>query len=159
MKRTKLFLSTLIIGATATMLIAQENRPPQGNRPQGGPPSQGNRPSGGQQRGPAQGGQGGGEGRPGQGGPGAQGGSGQRGERPPFPLVDAIDANHDRVIDASEIANASANLKKLDKNGDGKLTADEFAPRIGTDGGRGPGQGGPSGGPSSQGQRERPKSE
>ena len=150
MKRTTLFLSTLIIGATATMLVAQDNRPPQGNRPQGGPPSQGNRPSGGQQqRGPGQDRQGGpgGEGRPSQGGPGAQGGSGQRGERPPFPLVDAIDSNRDHVIDASEIANASANLKKLDKNGDGKLTADEFAPpRMGNDSGRGPSQGGPSGG-------------
>jgi hypothetical protein len=30
------------------------------------------------------------------------------------------------VIDADEIANSSAALKSLDKNGDGKLTPDEF---------------------------------
>jgi len=30
------------------------------------------------------------------------------------------------VIDADEIANASAALKSLDKNGDGVLTPDEF---------------------------------
>jgi len=54
-------------------------------------------------------------------------GGGQRGQRPPPPLViGALDANHDGVIDADEIANASAALKALDKNGDGKLTRDEF---------------------------------
>ena len=41
-------------------------------------------------------------------------------------MVGALDANHDRVIDAEEIANASAALKGLDKNGDGKLTPEEF---------------------------------
>ena len=40
----------------------------------------------------------------------------------------ALDANHDGVIDANEIANASAALKTLDKNGDGKLTPDELRP-------------------------------
>ena len=40
----------------------------------------------------------------------------------------ALDANHDGVIDADEIANASAALRKLDKNGDGKLTMDELRP-------------------------------
>ena len=50
-----------------------------------------------------------------------------RGHRPPAPaIVRALDANHDGVIDASEIANASEALKTLDKNGDGKLTPDEF---------------------------------
>jgi len=50
-----------------------------------------------------------------------------RGHRPPVPaIVRALDANHDGVIDADEIANASAALKTLDKNGDGKLTPDEF---------------------------------
>src|SRR5690348_8195666 len=47
---------------------------------------------------------------------------------PPLPLVTALDANHDGVISADEIANASAALKTLDKNGDGQLTADEFLP-------------------------------
>jgi hypothetical protein len=50
-----------------------------------------------------------------------------RGQRPPVPaIVAALDANHDGVIDADEIANAPAALKSLDKNGDGKLTPDEF---------------------------------
>ncbi|HXT12286.1 MAG TPA: EF-hand domain-containing protein [Candidatus Angelobacter sp.] len=47
---------------------------------------------------------------------------------PPSPLMHALDANHDGVIDADEIANASAALKTLDKNGDGKLTQDELRP-------------------------------
>src|SRR5450432_968624 len=49
------------------------------------------------------------------------------GHRPPPPaIIAALDANHDGVIDADEIANASAALKSLDKNGDGQLTPDEF---------------------------------
>ena len=44
---------------------------------------------------------------------------------PPL-IIGALDANHDKVIDASEIANATKVLKGLDKNGDGKLTPDEF---------------------------------
>jgi Ca2+-binding EF-hand superfamily protein len=47
---------------------------------------------------------------------------------PPLPLITALDANHDGVIDSNEIANASAALKTLDKNGDGQLTADEYLP-------------------------------
>ena len=47
---------------------------------------------------------------------------------PPLPIVTALDANHDGVIDADEIANASTALKTLDKNGDGKLTTDEYLP-------------------------------
>ena len=38
----------------------------------------------------------------------------------------ALDANGDGVIEASEIANASAALKTLDKNGDGKLTRENI---------------------------------
>ncbi|MEJ0091775.1 MAG: hypothetical protein WDM80_18750 [Limisphaerales bacterium] len=55
-------------------------------------------------------------------------GSGPRGHRPPPPIIAALDANHDGVIDADEIANASTALKTLDKNGDGKLTQDELRP-------------------------------
>jgi hypothetical protein len=40
----------------------------------------------------------------------------------------ALDANKDGVIDAAEIANASAALGKLDKNGDGRLTTEELRP-------------------------------
>ncbi|HWD18325.1 MAG TPA: hypothetical protein VHB20_03535 [Verrucomicrobiae bacterium] len=47
---------------------------------------------------------------------------------PPLPLIVALDANHDHVIDAAEIANASAALLTLDKNGDGQLTVDEYMP-------------------------------
>ena len=45
-----------------------------------------------------------------------------------MPLMQALDANGDGIIDEAEIANASAALKKLDKNGDGKLTPDELRP-------------------------------
>lgn len=78
-----------------------------------------------------------------QGGPGG----GQGGERPRFtpPLVAALDANSDGVIDAQEIANASAALKKLDKNGDGKITRDEMMPPR-PQGGQGGQQGGQFGG-------------
>lgn len=49
--------------------------------------------------------------------------------RPPMPpILQALDANGDGVIDADEIANASANLKTLDTNGDGQLTHDELMP-------------------------------
>jgi hypothetical protein len=62
------------------------------------------------------------------GGPGNHGG--QRGHHPPFPLIGALDANRDHVIDSGEIANASAALLTLDKNGDGKLTPDEYLPPL-----------------------------
>jgi hypothetical protein len=42
--------------------------------------------------------------------------------------VTALDVNGDGVIDADEIAKASASPKKLDRNGDGKLTEDEYLP-------------------------------
>jgi len=58
-------------------------------------------------------------------GPGTPGG-GHRHMRPPPAIIDALDTNHDGVIDANEIANAVEALKKLDKNGDGQLTPDEF---------------------------------
>jgi hypothetical protein len=62
-----------------------------------------------------------------QNGPGGPGG--RMGRRPtPSPLMEALDVNHDGVIDADEIANAPAELKTLDKNGDGKLTPDELRP-------------------------------
>ena len=46
-----------------------------------------------------------------------------------MPLIGALDANHDGVIDADEIKNAAAALAKLDKNGDGQLTREEFMGR------------------------------
>ncbi|MGO8764997.1 MAG: EF-hand domain-containing protein [Limisphaerales bacterium] len=50
--------------------------------------------------------------------------------RPPVPpIVKALDANGDGIIDSNEIANASAELLTLDKNHDGQLTPDEYIPR------------------------------
>ena len=49
---------------------------------------------------------------------------------PPLPIVTALDTNHDGMIDSNEIANASAALKTLDKNGDGQLTPDEYLPAL-----------------------------
>jgi hypothetical protein len=65
-------------------------------------------------------------------------------------IIGALDANHDGVIDADEIKNAAAALAKLDKNGDGKLTREEFM-------GRPPGRsdGPPPGGPSDRRERRR----
>ena len=110
----------------------------------------------------------GGPGGQGFGGPGGQGGSGF-GMRGGFvsPIISALDTNNDGVIDEKEIENATAALKKLDKNGDGKLTMDELRPNRqdmrgpggqGGQGGRPPGNfdgnrrgpdgvGGPDGGP------------
>lgn len=119
MKTSKtVLLAALALGLAATLTMAQDEGPG-ANRPR--------RPQG--------------EGQGGQGG-GAGAGQRMRGG----PLMAVLDANHDGVIDEKEIANASAALKTLDKNGDGKLTADEIMPmRPGGAGGQG-GQGGPRGG-------------
>lgn len=118
-------LPALTILATAFALTAQEpQRPPPGGFGQGGPGQKGQK-----------------------GGPGGQGGNfggGGEGFRPPqHPLELALDANGDGVIDAKELANAVAALRKLDKNGDGRITDDEFRP-MRPGGGFG-GQGGPGG--------------
>jgi Ca2+-binding EF-hand superfamily protein len=42
------------------------------------------------------------------------------------PVVAALDASHDGVISKQEFDHAPAALRALDRNGDGKLTADEF---------------------------------
>jgi hypothetical protein len=46
----------------------------------------------------------------------------------PPPLVGALDANRDGVIDEKEIKQAPEALRKLDKNNDGKLTMEELRP-------------------------------
>jgi len=58
---------------------------------------------------------------------------------PLHPLMQALDANKDGTLDEQEIANASAALKALDKNGDGKITPDELRPAFP------PGEHGPGG--------------
>lgn len=62
---------------------------------------------------------------------------------PPPPLVGALDANRDGVIDEAEIRHAPEALRKLDKNDDGKLTLDELRPGPGGGprAGMGPGRG------------------
>ncbi|HSH94786.1 MAG TPA: EF-hand domain-containing protein [Roseimicrobium sp.] len=157
MKTNKALLAALALGVTVWSTQAQD---------QGGQPPRGERPPGGQ----------GGQGQGGPGGPGGQGergfggqGQGQGGQgsfRPPqHPVVTAIDVNSDGVIDEAELKNATAMLKKLDKNGDGKLSAEEIRPEgMGRGrgfGGQGQGQGGPGGegggpgqgGPGGQGER------
>src|SRR5436309_3145346 len=77
--------------------------------------------------------------------------SGPNGERRPLPpIIEALDVNHDGVIDEDEIKNASEALRKLDKNGDGKLTMDELRPPR-PDGAGGPPQGGEGVGPRGNG--------
>jgi len=104
-------------------------------------------PPGGQ-RGGERGQRGGERGGPGgeRGGPGGQRGGGDM-ERmmQMMPVLAALDANKDGVISKSEINNAAAALRKLDKNGDGELDAEEMRPTR-SEGGRSRG-GAPEGGP------------
>ncbi len=62
------------------------------------------------------------------------------------PILNAIDVNQDGTLSAAELADAPAQLRKLDKNGDGKLTRDEAGLQMGGGGrggrGRGEGDGG-----------------
>ena len=78
-------------------------------------------------------------------GQGPRRGPGNR--RPPIPpVIAALDANHDGVVDSAEIDNAPAALRKLDRNGDGQLTMDELLPPPPRRGPGGPGgPGGPNG--------------
>ncbi len=62
------------------------------------------------------------------GGKGKAAGEGKDGKRPVSPILATLDENGDDVLDAKEIADAPQDLKKLDKNSDGKLTADELRP-------------------------------
>lgn len=61
----------------------------------------------------------------------------QRGERAPggflqrIPVFSVLDKNKDGEISAEEIENASAALKTLDRDGNGKLTEDELRPNFG----------------------------
>jgi hypothetical protein len=71
---------------------------------------------------------------------------GPGGRRPPRPpIIAALDVNGDGIIDAQEIANAPAELLKLDKNGDGQLTPNEWRPHRPPPDGPPPGDGGGDG--------------
>ena len=54
--------------------------------------------------------------------------------RPGGTAFNAVDTDQDARISSSEIANAAASLKTLDKNGDGRIEESDLAPA----GGRGP---------------------
>lgn len=86
---------------------------------------------------------GGPEGRGGFGGPEGRGGreGGPGGMMMMHPIVMALDADRNGELSPAEIENAAAALRKLDKNGDGKITREEMMPSMG---GR-PGMGGPGG--------------
>lgn len=68
----------------------------------------------------------------------------------------ALDTNGDGIIDEQEIANAPESLKKLDKNGDGKLTPDELRPPLPPPGERHPDAAGGPDGQGGQGYRPSP---
>src|SRR5262249_56332422 len=108
-KNCKMLILALALSGSALTLTAQDSgAQPPGDIP---PPDEG---------GPA-----------GPAGPGRPGGPGRMGRRPPpSPLMLALDTNGDGIIDEQAIANAPEALKKLDKNGDGKLTPDELRPTL-----------------------------
>jgi hypothetical protein len=49
---------------------------------------------------------------------------------PASPVVTSLDLNGDGLIDADELAKAPESLKKLDQNRDGKLTPEEYRPKV-----------------------------
>ncbi len=61
---------------------------------------------------------------------------GRRGGFPqmPSPIATALDTNRDTTISASEMDNAQAALKTLDRNGDGRLAGEELMPAFGRGG-------------------------
>lgn len=67
------------------------------------------------------------------------------------PLRGALDANHDFELDADEIAKAPEAIRKLDRNGDGRLDREEMRPPMG------PPPGGPGRGAEGRGPEGRPR--
>jgi Ca2+-binding EF-hand superfamily protein len=70
---------------------------------------------------------------------------GDNGERPSYfhmsPILTVLDVDGDGSLSASEIAGAAAQLRKLDKNRDGKLKQDESGLQMAGRSGRGRGSG------------------
>jgi Ca2+-binding EF-hand superfamily protein len=126
MKRVVVLLSGLGLVVLGVGVFAQP--PDRGNRGrQGGPP-----PRGGEEAMPARGGR----------------GDPRMMAMQPFsiPLVQVLDVDRDGVISAEEIDNAVSALKKLDQDGDGQLSGEEYLPRMALYGrGTMPGVGGPPG--------------
>ena len=122
MKTRKMMLACVAgLAVTAGLAVAQDD----GGRPREG---RGDRPGGDRGQGEARGG-----------GPGGAQGM----HRPPMgmkpPLIAALDANDDGVIDEKELDQAARSLRKLDRNGDGKLDRQELMPPrpMGPPGGEG----------------------
>jgi hypothetical protein len=127
--KTQVTVKTLlaVMALSATALIAGAQVDGQNGLPAGGGPDQGDGP-----------------------GPGGGGfGGGPRHHRPIPAIIQALDVNHDGIIDSNEIANASAALFTLDQQHDGKLTIEEYMgrppgpPRGGGGGPDGPPPGAP----------------
>lgn len=108
-------------------------QPPRDGGPQGGPregrPGQPGQPREGGPDRPREGNPGpgnAGPGNPGPGGPRFGGGMGFPGS----PVMAALDTNKDGELSADEITAAGSELRKLDKDGDGKLSRQEILPRF-----------------------------
>ncbi|WP_339731419.1 hypothetical protein [uncultured Gimesia sp.] len=141
MRFTRLLsIGTTLLAVCATTLLPAQ--PPEG----GDRPERGDRPEG-RQRGPRDGGpRDGGQRRGGPGGPGG---------RPNFlmmlPIIVVLDVNKDGEISKEEMDNATASLQKLDKDKNGKLTADELRPDFSSFGRRDGDRDGDRRGPGGQG--------
>lgn len=54
---------------------------------------------------------------------------GDRRSQPMGPILELLDSNHNGVLESEEIDQAIVALRKIDRNGDGRLTGEEFGQR------------------------------